>query len=260
MELNFGLELATLVAACVAGLIASGTASHLPRKAAGGGTVAPLYKWLPFALYFAPVSAEHKFRRALLDVSTVVTTLTVASLSDTWAFVPWSFVWAALVAASHTDLRTQRLPHRLTALNAVASVVFAVTLLGFGDLGGALIAIGCGATLSLFYFIIGLITYGKIGMGDVYLAIGTGTLAGTFGGFFGLILSFIGTAFASLVGLVVLAVITRGRLSKGTKIPFGPYIAIGALLVVAAGLIATNSPFDDSTMIGDILSRLAVES
>jgi leader peptidase (prepilin peptidase)/N-methyltransferase len=233
---------ATLLAAIVAALLASGVTTFRVRKV-NGGTVTFTERVLFGLLYFAEVAPAHKRRRAALEVTTAVATVAVA-LSMSWAAIPFAFAFAAIVSACATDIRIMRLPHRLTRMNAIASLAFAI--IATQAFGGAAMAVLTGLALALFYFAVGIASNGKLGMGDVYLALGTGTMAGTFGGLWGGMLAFIATAASAMLLLLVMLMVGRGRVRRDRAVPFGPHIAVGALAVVALGIIASYSPASTS--------------
>jgi leader peptidase (prepilin peptidase)/N-methyltransferase len=136
-----------------------------------------------------------------------------------------SFV-AVLVALSFIDLDTFRLPDVLT-----------LPLLGIGLLGAFLIpgnpsgwesvfsALGAGG---LFWIIARVYPQG-MGFGDVKLV----AAMGAFLGFPSIFLAvFMGSFVGALIGIFLLV---AGRKRFGQQIPFGPYLALGAIFALLWG-------------------------
>jgi leader peptidase (prepilin peptidase) / N-methyltransferase len=143
--------------------------------------------------------------------------------SDVWA--PLVFV-TLLVPITLIDLDVHLIPNVLTGLGAIAAVAL-VLLFDSGSLVENLIS---AAAAGGFFLLAALVYPAGMGMGDVKLA-----------GMMGL---FLGSAVAPavlaallsgvLVGAVVIA---RKGAHEGRKtaVPFGPFLAFGALLGVFAG-------------------------
>lgn len=135
-------------------------------------------------------------------------------------------VVAMLVALSFIDLDTFRLPDVLT-----------LPLLGIGLLGAFIIpgnpsgsdsvlsALGAGG----FFWIIALVYPQGMGLGDVKLVAGLGA----FLGFPHIFLAvFLGSFVGALIGLFLLF---AGRKTFSQQIPFGPYLALGAIFALLWG-------------------------
>lgn len=233
---NYTPTLATLILAVAVALLAAGSASYKVRLSGGGTSAAARY--VPGTIYFRSVAPEIKRRRALLDVTTIAATV-VTSVWFAWAFIPAAFVWASLAVACATDIRVYRLPHRLTRLNGIAAVAFAA--LATLSLVDTLLAAASGLLFGLLFFGIGVASNGQLGMGDVYLALGTGVFVGAAWGLWAVPIAFVATTLVSAVYLIALLVIKRGRLNRKQKLPFGPHIAIGSVLALIFGMWASLS-------------------
>jgi leader peptidase (prepilin peptidase) / N-methyltransferase len=153
------------------------------------------------------------------------------------------FVWS-LVVASVIDLEFRIIPNRLTLrlpLVLVPLLVSAAAIDGaWTDLRRALIA-GVAVPGVMFGLSEGfraLRGQAGIGMGDVKLAISIGLVVGYLGG-----LHLVVFAYGSMISAVViaLALLLAGRARLATRIPFGPYLAIGSLLAVLAGEPLTSA-------------------
>ena len=128
---------------------------------------------------------------------------------------------ATLAAAAVFDLRERRIPNRLT-LPAAAS------LLAVWALGGAAAApIAAGLAVAALLVVLGLVRPDAIGMGDAKLA-------------FVIALGLTDKALVGLAsGLLLAALFAATRLAagsagRGTGVPLGPFLAVGALLALIA--------------------------
>jgi leader peptidase (prepilin peptidase)/N-methyltransferase len=137
------------------------------------------------------------------------------------------------VALALIDLDVHRLPNALTLPSYPVGAVLLT--------GAALVrhqphlllraAIGM-AALYLFYFLLVLIKPGGMGWGDVKLS---GVL-GMYLGYLGWGTLAVGAFLAFLIGgLVGVALMLAGRAGRKSKIPFGPYMVVGALVAVFVG-------------------------
>lgn len=146
------------------------------------------------------------------------------------AFLP--FLWV-LVALSLIDLEHKILPNRIV----YPSVLAAVPLLGIVAAVGPGLDAWVRALLGGLagaggFFVVALISPAGMGMGDVKLA----GLIGLFMGYLGwgrLVLSFFAAfAFGAVIGI---ALMIAGRAGRKTAIPFGPFMALGAIVSSLAG-------------------------
>jgi leader peptidase (prepilin peptidase)/N-methyltransferase len=131
-----------------------------------------------------------------------------------------------LVPATLIDLDVRRIPNTLTAPFAVAAVVV-LAALDPGRLPEHLIA---GVAAFAFFYLAAVARPGGMGMGDV-------KLAGVLGLYLGRAVA-PGIFFALVSGIVIGAgVMARVGVAEGrrTKIPFGPFLALGGLLAFLIG-------------------------
>lgn len=135
------------------------------------------------------------------------------------------------------DARTHRLPNRWVAAAALVGVatMFAAGWIA-GDLGPLLRGAAVGVAAMVVFLFIHLL--GGMGMGDVKYAGVLGFYLGTLGidtAWWGLWLGF---------GLAALSVLIRRimRRARGSgRIPFGPYMTVGAALACAAFALSSAS-------------------
>lgn len=159
-----------------------------------------------------------------------------------WGFDPLLpallvFVWA-LVVATAIDLEHRIIPNRLTyRLPFVLLPLLVVATVADGDwhdlIRAAIAGIGVPAIMFGMSEAFRLLR-GKpgMGLGDVKLAVSIGLVVGYLGG-----MELVVFAYGSVVSAVVIAValMALGRARLASRIPFGPYLAVGSLLVVLAG-------------------------
>lgn len=158
---------------------------------------------------------------------------------------PWQAILLApfcgiLIALSVIDIRVKRLPNRLV----YPSVLIAAPYIVIADLaGGHLDAIRAGIGFLAYgvgLLIVALVAPAGMGMGDVKLA-----------GLIGLVLGSIGlglVAVAAVVGILLGGVGAIVALLAGagrkSKVPYGPFMAGGALVAVFVGQHIANAYID----------------
>jgi leader peptidase (prepilin peptidase)/N-methyltransferase len=136
-----------------------------------------------------------------------------------------------MVALSVIDIRHRRIPNRLVypAFVIAAAVIIAGDLAGGGldalDAGIGLVAYGLGL------MIIALISPKGMGMGDVKLA----GLIGLVLGSIGLDLVAVAAGMGILLGGAGAIVALLSGAGRKSAIPFGPYLASGAVIAVFVG-------------------------
>jgi leader peptidase (prepilin peptidase)/N-methyltransferase len=142
------------------------------------------------------------------------------------------FAWTLLVVAV-IDARTRRIPNRLTyPLTPALAVLLVAAALLHGDPLLAVRALLGGVVAFAALLVLALISPGGMGMGDVKLAAFIGLGLGYLGwghlavGLFGAFL------LGGVVALTLVGLRLRGRKDL---IPFGPYLAVAAVLTVLAG-------------------------
>jgi leader peptidase (prepilin peptidase) / N-methyltransferase len=140
----------------------------------------------------------------------------------TETLVAVGFCWVVLVL-SVTDLERRRIPNRIV-LPAAAVVLAAQTALQPGP-QWAVGALGAGGLL-----LAAALAYpAGLGMGDVKLALLLGAMLGRTVP----LALFVGLVAASFLALALL--IRHGARARKMAIPFGPFLAIGAIVALLAG-------------------------
>jgi leader peptidase (prepilin peptidase)/N-methyltransferase len=172
----------------------------------------------------ASISVRYPFVEALTAALCVGAVLTHRSAAG----IALSVVLILLVVpAALIDLEHRIIPNRITALGAVLAIVLGLALDPAGEPERVISGAGAGG----FLLLAALAYPGGMGMGDVKLAAVMGLFLGRAVGAAVLI--------ALLAGLLAGAfVIARkgARAGRKTAVPFGPFLALGALVAVFAGV------------------------
>ncbi|HXX91690.1 MAG TPA: A24 family peptidase [Acidimicrobiales bacterium] len=140
---------------------------------------------------------------------------------------------AGLIAISAVDLEHMRIPNRILYPTLLSTAVLLTVASAVDDRWGSLArgaiagAAGFGA-----FFVVHLVVPKGMGFGDVRLA----GLVGLGAGWLGLGHGFVAFATAFLLGAFIgLGVMIATGGGRKTKIPFGPFLAAGALVAVLWG-------------------------
>jgi leader peptidase (prepilin peptidase) / N-methyltransferase len=153
--------------------------------------------------------------------------------SDTWALPAFLLLGAALVALSVIDLEHFLLPNRIIYPVGAASVVLlAIAAVADPDGEAFVRALACALGAGLVFVVLHLISPRAMGFGDVRLAFLLGLDLGWIGVgdvVLGLLLGFV---YGAVVGLVLIA---TGARSRRDHIPFGPFLAAGAVTALLFG-------------------------
>jgi leader peptidase (prepilin peptidase) / N-methyltransferase len=153
--------------------------------------------------------------------------------ADAWVLPAYLVFTAGLIALSVIDLEHYLLPNRVlypTGFIALPLLLFGALL--EGDIGAFGRAVLAGAAVFAMFYVLHLIAPRGLGFGDVRLSFLLGCFLGYLSWwhvFFGI---FAGFAFGAVVGVALVAVGRRGRKQH---IPFGPFLAAGALTIVLVG-------------------------
>ncbi|WP_340540063.1 A24 family peptidase [Nocardioides sp. GXZ039] len=162
------------------------------------------------------------------------------------ALVGWSVGWSWLlvglvplvpvvVALSLIDLRTRLLPSRIvlptTAVMLVLVVLHAALVAEWSDLWRGLLALLIGRS---FFWLLWRIHSAGMGFGDVRLAALLGLVLGYLGWPQFIVGMYSGFLLLAVPGLV-LALVRRDLAALKTQLPFGPFMAVGALVGIVWG-------------------------
>ena len=183
----------------------------------------------------APISARYPAVEALVALLFVGIWWRFGA---TWTTPIEAALAFGLVVLGFIDFDHMVLPRRV--VYADLAVVVALALAGsasdgrWGHLGGAVL---CAVVPWVLFFAINYFAPHALGFGDVRLAL----LIGFGLGWLGPAYAFLGFLAASLLGSVVgLAMVAAGKASRRTAVPFGSFLAAGAVLAILAGQPLVN--------------------
>jgi leader peptidase (prepilin peptidase)/N-methyltransferase len=173
-------------------------------------------------------------RYAVVEATTgVLFGLMGARFAGSWALPAYLVFTSVLIVLAGIDLDTLTLPRRVVYAGLVAGAgLLTLASLALGQphrlQDAALGALGAFA----FLFLLHVAAPRSMGFGDVRLA----ALIGLYLGWLGLLQVPIGLFLGFLLGAVVGSVaLVASRSGLRTKIPFGPFLAAGAILAVLVG-------------------------
>jgi leader peptidase (prepilin peptidase) / N-methyltransferase len=177
-----------------------------------------------------PISVRYPLVEALTAMLFVLVAL---RFGWSWTLPAMIIFVAGLVALAFTDLDHLLLPRAI--VYPVAGLVLAALLIATvvqGSWHRLLVALLCAAVEFALLFTINFISPKSMGFGDVRF----GPLIALALGWLGWIYAFFGFLAANLIGAVVgLILIAAGRTGRKTPIPFGVFLAIGAVVAIAFG-------------------------
>ena len=193
----------------------------------------PVLSWLLLRARCRDCGAPISARYPLVELATgVLFVLVVLRIGWTAELPTYLYLAAIGLALALIDLDTHRLPDPIV-LSAYPVLAVGLTAASWahGDWGSLLRAVIGGAVLWGLYFVL-LAIKGGMGFGDVKLAgvLGAGLAWLGWG-------TFVIGAFAAFLlgGLFGVALILAGRAGGKTKVPFGPWMVLGAAVGVAVG-------------------------
>jgi leader peptidase (prepilin peptidase)/N-methyltransferase len=153
--------------------------------------------------------------------------------ATSWEMVAFCVFAAGLVALSIIDLKTKRLPRQITYTTAaIGAPLLAIAALVADEperIRNAVLGAAIAFALMLLIYVV---SRGGMGDGDVRLA----PLLGMYLGWLNPGIVPVGLFFGFLLGAVVgVGLMASGAAGRRTKIPFGPFLAAGALVAVFVG-------------------------
>jgi leader peptidase (prepilin peptidase) / N-methyltransferase len=155
-----------------------------------------------------------------------------------WTGVGEALLAGGLVALAFIDFDHMLLPRRVVyvTLTAVAVAFLAGAVTG-GQWHRLAVAAICAVVPWALFFAINFIAPKALGFGDVRLAL----LIGFGLGWLGAAYAFLGFIVASILGsLVGLTLIALGKAGRRTAVPFGTFLATGAIVAALAGAPVVN--------------------
>jgi leader peptidase (prepilin peptidase) / N-methyltransferase len=165
----------------------------------------------------ALAEARPAYMAAALAGGAVLVALTFVRVHPAQNAALYAVVQVLLVAVAAVDLATRRIPNELVG----ALVVLALVPRALGDRAVIVESIVAGLAVFAVALLLGYMSRGGLGMGDVKLAAALGFVLGK------VVLPalVLGTAAGAVAGLAVIA--RRGRAGRHATIAYGPYLALG---------------------------------
>ena len=211
--------------------------SHCPAcsHVLGAADLVPIASWMALRGHCrhcrAPVSSSYAVVEAACGA---VFVLLAVHFGPHAVLAPYLLLASGLIALSVVDFRTFRLPNRIVGPLTVA-VVAAFAIVAVVDSDGATfvrgLEAGLAATAGL--GLLHLAYPAGLGFGDVKLAFVLGVATGWASwGALGLAI-FLAAALGATVG--VIGALAAGEPVRGRQLPFGPFLAAGALLAAVIG-------------------------
>ncbi len=155
------------------------------------------------------------------------------SFGWTWELPPYLYLASVGLALAAIDLDTKRLPNALTLPSyVVLGLLFVIPAAVDGDWSAYLRAWLAAAALFGFYFLLAVVYPSGMGFGDVKLAGVLGLALGWLGWGELVVGGFLGFLLGALIGG---GLMLFGKAGRKSKIPFGPFMLLGALLAILWG-------------------------
>ena len=140
--------------------------------------------------------------------------------------IPLAYFGARL---SIVDFKSHRLPNQLVGwFTATQILIMAVISWMASDYARLLTALGVGVATMISYVLLYLLSRGSLGMGDVKFAFPLGLCVGWYSTNQWLLAIFISFLIAGLVA--VIGLVTK-RMTRKSRLAFGPYMFLGTFLV-----------------------------
>jgi leader peptidase (prepilin peptidase)/N-methyltransferase len=210
--------------------------SHCPgcdKKIANRDNI-PVISWLLLRGRCRNCGTSISVRYPFVELLTAVLFAAVgARFAHSWVLPAYLVLTGALVALSAIDLEHYILPNRiLYPVDVAVLVLLAVGSATEHDWGAFERAVIAGAIAFAIFFVIHIVSPRGMGFGDVRLAFLLGLSLGWLG--WGEVAGglFAGFLYGALIGMVLIVVKIRGRKQQ---IPFGPFLATGAMTFVLFG-------------------------
>lgn len=194
----------------------------------------PVVSWLRLRGRCRDCGEPIPLRYPLVEVASGALFVALAlRFGDSWELPAFWVFGAGLLALSAIDLEHFILPNRIVyPLAAVSVALLALAAVADGDGAALLRAVLAGLVGFGVLLVIHLISPRGMGFGDVKLSFVLGLFLGWLGWGELVLGLFLGFVYGAVIGMLLIA--TRVR-SRKDHIPFGPFLAAGALTAVLWG-------------------------
>lgn len=188
----------------------------------------PVVSWLVLRGRCRSCAVRISSRYPLVEAITgVAFALAMWRFGVTWSLlVAWAFI-AAMIAIAFIDFDHMIIPDKIVLPGAVIGLAASIALQPARWWIYLVAAVG-----AAFFFLLLAVLWpgGGMGFGDVKMALFMGAVLGTNV----LVALFAAFLFGSIVGVYL---VTIRKQSRKTRVPFGPYLALGAILAILLGEI-----------------------
>jgi len=188
----------------------------------------PVLSWLVLRGRCRSCSEPIAARYPLVEAGTALLFAAVVAVhhADTAALVLGLVLVAFLVPIALIDLDYRIIPNRITAPAAIVAIALGIALDPGGEIERLIAGVAAGAVLAA----PALLRPGGMGLGDAKLV----AVMGLFLGAAVVPALFVAFIVGTLVGIVIIA--RKGMVQgRKTAVPFGPFLALGAVVGVLAG-------------------------
>lgn len=176
--------------------------------------------------------------RQPLGLAVVLTTgalfaATAARFGDVWELPAFLVLAAALIALSAIDLRHFVLPNRIVfPLAGATLLLLGAAAAANDDSDSFLRALACGVGALVAFTALHVASPRSMGFGDVKLSFVLGVCLGWLGVGETVLGLFLGFVYGAVIGVLLIATHVR---SRKDHVPFGPFLAAGAMTAVLIG-------------------------
>jgi leader peptidase (prepilin peptidase)/N-methyltransferase len=194
----------------------------------------PVLSWLALRGKCRHCAARISVRYPLVELATGVLFVAIAArFAHSWALPAYLVLGAALLAISVIDLEHYIIPNRIVyPVGFILVGLFALAAALSHDWDAFARALLGGSAAFAVLFVIHVISPRGMGFGDVRLCFLLGLALGWLGWEQVLLGIFAGFFYGSVIGLALIVLHVRKR---NQHIPFGPFLAAGAITIVLVG-------------------------
>jgi leader peptidase (prepilin peptidase)/N-methyltransferase len=171
-----------------------------------------------------PTAVSRKIPRPALIVGAGLAAVALARLGVTPDGMLAAWMLVVLSALAAIDLRARVLPNRIIGPAMLAAIAWQLAFAPDRALEHLVAAVAVGA----FLFVTCLLSPGALGMGDIKLAALLGLVLGA------QVISALTIGFIAVIPVAVTLLVVGGRGARRTAIPFGPFLGLGAAVVLLA--------------------------
>ena len=194
----------------------------------------PLLSWLALRGRCRRCQSAISVRYPAIEAATGILFVAVALRTGwTWTTPALDAFVAGLIALAAIDLEHYLLPKKVVYPTGILCGAFLVAgAAADGQWHRLIVAVACAAVSFAVFFVLNFVNPRWLGFGDVRLAAVIGLVLG----WLGVPVLLVGFLAANILGIAVAAVLmSTGRMTRTTPMPYGVFLALGAVVAVIAG-------------------------